>query len=283
MATHYYVDDMSMRRALVSFGVVVLLLSACSDSKGAAPGAGSSASASSSAPRTLRILVSNDDGVNAPGIDALVQALIAEPDVTVTVVAPADNQSGSGAKTTPGTLTATNAATASDYPAIAVQGFPADAVIYALMSVMKERPDVVITGTNAGQNIGPLIDVSGTVGAARAAAQRGIPALAVSAGLGDPIDFADATADAVQWVRDHRDQLVANPAPAAFVDNLNAPTCKTGKVRALVLVSVDRTAAGGDPLGTPDCTSTASPAQQDVASFLAGFATLSPVPIQPGS
>ncbi len=102
----------------------------------------------------------------APGIDALVNALIAEPDVTVTVVAPAENQSGSGGNTTPGTLAASNATTASGYAATAVQGFPADAVIYGLTTVLKERPDVVITGTNAGQNIGPAIDVSGTIGAA---------------------------------------------------------------------------------------------------------------------
>ena len=56
---------------------------------------------------TLDILVSNDDGFDAEGIDAVVEALIALPDTNVTVVAPAENQSGSGGNTTPGELTAT--------------------------------------------------------------------------------------------------------------------------------------------------------------------------------
>ena len=78
--------------------------------------------ASSQKPETLRILVTNDDGVGAPGINATVEALTALPHTKVTVVAPLTNQSGTGAKVTPGTLTATNAMTASGYPAKAVAG-----------------------------------------------------------------------------------------------------------------------------------------------------------------
>ena len=80
------------------------------------------------AAETLDILVSNDDGYDAEGIDAVVEALIALPDTNVTVVAPAENQSGSGGNTTPGELTATDEETLSGYPVTAVQGFPADAV-----------------------------------------------------------------------------------------------------------------------------------------------------------
>jgi 5'-nucleotidase len=272
------------RRLLIV--AVLLLIAACSDDK-ASPTA-SSASASSEQPaaaaaRPLRILVTNDDGVGAPGIDLLVNALVAEPNVAVAVVAPAENQSGSGGTTSPGPLTASEATTASGYPATAVHGFPADAVLYALNAVVTERPDVVISGTNAGQNLGPFIDVSGTVGAARAAAQHGIPALAVSAGLGEPIDFATATAAAVQWLHEHRDGLVASPAPPAFVENLNAPTCPSGTVRGLALVSPNATAPGGDALAAPDCTSTADAPTDVVGSFHVGFATLSPVALQPAS
>jgi 5'-nucleotidase len=173
---------------------------------------------------------------------------------------------------------ASEAKTRSGHPAIAVDGFPADAVIRGL-ELSKERPDIVITGTNAGQNIGPSIDLSGTVGAARAAAQRGIPALAVSAGLGDPIDFATATADAIQWLRDHRAALVASPPPPASVENLNAPTCASGHVRGVVDVTPDATASLGDALAAPDCTSAAAPPATDVAAFHVGFATLSSVPV----
>jgi len=261
--------------------IVAITIGACSGDKARPPssvGSASSAVASVAASRPLRILVSNDDGVDAPGIDALVQALVAEPDVVVTVVAPAQNQSGTGGKTTPGTVPASEAKTHSGYPAIAVEGFPADAVIRGL-TLAKDRPDVVITGTNAGQNIGPFIDVSGTVGAARAAAQRGIPALAVSAGLGASIDFATVTADAVQWVREHRAALVASPPPRATVDNLNAPTCPSGHVRGLAQVTPDPAAPQADALAAPDCTSTEPQPATDVAAFHVGFATLSPVSV----
>ena len=88
---------------------------------------------STEAPLTpMTILVTNDDGVAAPGIDALVTALSALPDVEVVVVAPASNQSGSSDSTTPGGVTAQDATTISGHPAVAVNGFPADAVNYAL-------------------------------------------------------------------------------------------------------------------------------------------------------
>ena len=87
---------------------------------------------------TLDILVSNDDGFDAEGIDAVVEALIALPDTNVTVVAPAENQSGSGGNTTPGELTATEEETLSGYPVTAVQGFPADAVNYGLENVVED-------------------------------------------------------------------------------------------------------------------------------------------------
>ena len=279
---------MTRTSRLLLAGLLCFLVAACSDDKTAPAAQGSSASAtadtsSGATMRPLRILVSNDDGVGAPGIDSLVNALVAEPNVAVAVVAPAENQSGSGGKTSPGPLTAAQATTASGYPAVAVQGFPADAVNHGLSTVVTARPDIVISGTNAGQNLGPVLDISGTVGAARAAAQHGIPALAVSAGLGDPIDFASATSAAVQWVREHRDALVASPAPAAFVENLNAPTCPAGKVRGIVTTTPETTATTGDSLATPDCTSTAAAPPGDVSAFLVGFATLSSVPLQPAS
>ena len=137
-------------------------------------------------PATLHILVTNDDGVGAPGIDAVVEALRALPDTEVTVVAPLENQSGTGGQTTPGTLTVTDTTTASGYPAKAVAGFPADSVIWAFdQAGVTQKPDLVVSGINFGQNLGPAVAISGTVGAAEAAAARGVPALAASQGLAD--------------------------------------------------------------------------------------------------
>ena len=102
-------------------------------------------------------MVTNDDGVGAPGINATVKALAALPDTKVTVVAPLTNQSGTGAKVTPGTLTVTNATTASGYPAKAVAGYPADTIIWAIDDHgIAQRPDLVVSGINFGENIGPL-------------------------------------------------------------------------------------------------------------------------------
>jgi 5'-nucleotidase len=227
--------------------------------------------------------VSNDDGVAAPGIDALVRALSSDSETQVTVVAPAANQSGAGGKTTPGTLTATMTTTASGYPATAVQGYPADAVDYGLSTVMTSPPDLVISGANAGQNLGPFVDVSGTVGAARAAAQQGITALAVSAGLGDPIDYASAVDAAMSWLRDHRAAVLASHGPPTTVSNLNVPTCAAGQVRGQVEVPADAHGSTDIAIAPADCTSTAPAGPTDVTAFHDGFATLSDVPLRPAS
>lgn len=148
--------------------------------------------------KELRVLVSNDDGVKAPGIDALVKGLRKLPQVKVTVVAPAENQSGSGGKTTAGTLKATKTTTKSGYPAVAVRGYPADSVNYALAKVVKKfQVDLVIAGINRGVNLGPLLDLSGTVGAARAAARKGLPALATSQGTLTATSYVDGVARTV--------------------------------------------------------------------------------------
>ncbi|MBA3281693.1 MAG: survival protein SurE, partial [Acidimicrobiia bacterium] len=83
-------------------------------------------------PEPLRILVSNDDSYAAPGIDVLVEALLTLDAVEVTVVAPLEERSGSGAKVTDGEVAVTDVETAGGYPAKAVDGFPADAVRVAI-------------------------------------------------------------------------------------------------------------------------------------------------------
>ena len=108
-----------------------LLLSACSSS----PSGTSSSSTESSSNQTLRIIVTNDDGFSAPGINAVVQGLRTLPLTSVTVVAPLTNESGTGGQTTPsssGPLVTSAAQTQSGYPATAVHGYPADTVIWAV-------------------------------------------------------------------------------------------------------------------------------------------------------
>ena len=129
---------------------------------------------------TLTLLVTNDDGIGAPGIDALVNGLLELDDVELKLVAPAENQSGSSDKTTEGDLVSEDSATASGYQGVAVYGYPADAVNVALED-LGIVPHLVIVGVNLGHNVGPFAVTSGTVGAARTAARAGYPAVATSA------------------------------------------------------------------------------------------------------
>jgi 5'-nucleotidase len=249
------------------------------------PGA---AGASTKKPEKLQILVTNDDGVGAPGIDATVRALTALPDTKVTVVAPATNQSGTGAKVTAGTLTATNATTASGYPAKAVAGYPADTIIWAIDDHgISVRPDLVVSGINFGENIGPLAGVSGTVGAAETALARGIPALAVSQGVdnGQSPNFAQGAKYLVAWVQSHRKALLAGKKKTFrnANGNLNVPTCVGGHLRGPVNVAV-ASSLTGYTIATVNCSSTATKPSTDVQAFVEGFASISALhPVNPPS
>lgn len=281
----------SMLRRLTSvFFALALVLSACSsgdddggEASGTTVGTDASTTTTSPADETLHILLTNDDGVGAEGIDAVAVALRELPDTEVWIVAPADNQSGTGDRTTDGPLTAEPATTASGLEATAVQGFPADTVVWALEEGnLPETPDLVVSGINEGQNIGPVAALSGTVGAAREAARRGIPALGVSAGVVNPgseneiVEYEEAVALVIEWVEAEREALLARgeTTEPADVANLNVPTCVTGELRGQVEVPL-ATDTGGANLFVTDCTSTVEDPPDDVQAFVNGFAALS--------
>lgn len=262
---------------------LVLPLASCSssDDQAADPTTTTAAKtgATTTASEELTILVTNDDGVGAPGINTVVEALRVLPDTKVIVAAPAENQSGSGGKTTTGGAPASSATTSGGYEATAVAGFPADSVNWALDGGVPERPDLVVSGINSGQNIGKLVDISGTVGAARAAAAKGIPALAASSGLADAPDFAAAAELVVAWVKERRADLLAGDADAT-VENLNVPTCTAGEVKEVVEVPVDM--ASEVQIVPTDCSVPGPTPTLDVAAFNAGYAPLSVLSVQPG-
>lgn len=229
----------------------------------------------------LTILVTNDDGIGAPGIDLLVTGLMALEDVEVVVVAPAENQSGSSDKTTPGGAAYGDGTTASGVGGTAVQGFPADSVDVALDDLGLE-PDLVVSGVNQGQNVGPLAFESGTVGAARTAGRRGIPAVAASAGFGETADYPAAVTLVVAWVEENRDALAAGTAPVDTVTSFNVPTCVTGTMQEDVIeVPLAATISEGvDPFNS-DCTVVlGDPPADDVAAIVAGYATQTAVPLE---
>ena len=125
------------------------------------------------------ILVTNDDGYDAPGILALAEAMRALGDVQVS--APATNQSGSGhAITLFKDIPYRRCSIGSDIPALAVGGSPADCIAVAMLGLLDHKPDIVVSGINRGANMGQDLTYSGTVTAALEAAIHGLPALAMS-------------------------------------------------------------------------------------------------------
>lgn len=235
-------------------------------------------------PKALTVVVTNDDGVAAPGIDAVVESLRAQKKTKVIVVAPADNNSGAGEKYTAGGAPGGTGATASGYSGTAVQGFPADTIDYAL-DILKLKPHVVISGSNHGQNLGPISEVSGTVGAARQAARRGIPALAVSSQLGDNPDYATAARLAVEWLKERRAELLKrkpSTTPLATIDSINVPTCPGG-VRGVVATTLAPEGTDGLVSNTTDCTTavSASAVTNDAHAFNNGYASHTKVPVAP--
>jgi 5'-nucleotidase len=227
-------------------------------------------------PDPLRILVSNDDGFAADGIDFAVEALRTLPNAEVTVSAPATNQSGTGGTTTPDPLTATDDVTASGYAAKAVQGTPADSVRYGLR-YLHVNPDLLVSGINDGQNLTvPVANLSGTVGAARVGAREDIASVAISQGLGSPPDFESGATALMRWVNDFR---LGRAGPALFqsVVNINVPTCTSGQIRDTVFVPIAPTYAPRNPLAPANCNSTLTNPVDDLDAFLNGYVSVSSI------
>jgi 5'-nucleotidase len=180
----------------------------------------------------LRILVTNDDGVGAPGIHALAAA-VAGAGYEVLVAAPRADMSGSGAAI--GRLhidehidvEAVDLAGLPGVPAYGVEGPPALAVLAARLGGFGEPPDLVVSGINPGPNTGRSTLHSGTVGAALTGANFGVSGLAVSIGVGESFHWETAgrlATAALDW-------LVA--APKKTVLNLNVPNLPLAEVRGV--------------------------------------------------
>jgi len=145
----------------------------------------------------LRILITNDDGIDAPALPVLASRLAREG-YDVQIAAPLEGHSGCGAsigKVTEGqivSISQVSLAGAEGIPAFAVDGPPAFIVLAAVQGVFGERPDVVVTGPNSGLNLGPLTLHSGTLGAAVTAASYRLPGIALSTEKRARFGFATA-------------------------------------------------------------------------------------------
>ncbi len=168
-----------------------------------------------------RIIVTNDDGVQAPGILALATAM--RQLGSVEVIAPSVNQSASGHKKTLFQDIPTNDVLLADKTAaIAVGGSPADCIAIAALGLVEWPPRVVVSGINRGANMGQDVTYSGTVTAALEAAIQGVPAVAVSLAQRDADkveDYAEAARIAVMVVR----KVLEKGLPPLTILNLNIP------------------------------------------------------------
>jgi 5'-nucleotidase len=179
----------------------------------------------------VRILLTNDDGISAPGLQAARRALLELDDVIVDVIAPDGNRSASGRGiTTRSPLEVEEVEFGDGHTGFATDGTPVDCVRFAELGLLGGRPDLIFSGINHGANLGDDITYSGTVAAALEGIVLGIPAVAFSqqsggSGLGyvtGDFDFTVAAAFAAQLVETVRRERM----PAETLINVNCPACE---------------------------------------------------------
>jgi 5'-nucleotidase len=169
------------------------------------------------------ILITNDDGIQAEGLRALVHAV--EGLGTISVVAPSHERSASAQSLTLRQPIFWEQVAEREW---AVEGTPADSVILALNKLLPNRPDLVISGVNRGGNLGENIFYSGTVGAAMEAAINHIPAIAVSVShKGRGFRFEQAA----KFARDLAQMVLSQGLPQGVMLNVNVPLMWNGGVR----------------------------------------------------
>lgn len=180
------------------------------------------------------ILVSNDDGITAPGISALVRAVRDLGDLAV--AAPDSPQSATAHSITlhqPLTVRRVNLPEADDFEGMAVSGRPADCVRLAVRNLLPTKPDVVLSGINAGANVGVNVFYSGTVAAAAEGAMFGLPAVAFSLAIENGrVDLSDL-ARAAQHCRAVLEKLLTRGLAPGELVNVNIPSLQKGPPRGV--------------------------------------------------
>ncbi len=175
----------------------------------------------------MQIMVTNDDGIAAPGIKALADALTQLG--TVTVVAPDRERSAAGHSLTLHSPLRVFELRDGWY---AVDGTPTDCVNMGIHSLLPQPPDLVVSGINHGGNMGDDVTYSGTVAAAMEANLMGIPALAVSlATYGPSTHFTDAAQIALQVAR----QIIQHGLPSDTFLNLNVPNLPLSDIKPIMV------------------------------------------------
>lgn len=187
----------------------------------------------------LRILLTNDDGIEAPGIRQLAEALITLPDVEIFVVAPAEEKSGVGHGLTYREPLSPQRHAFYDLPvqAWAINGNPADCVkaAYHLLFAGEPKPDIVFSGINVGYNLGRDIYYSGTCSGAREAVILGMPGVALSYGNWEDQENFGSVAKIVQpLLKRFLEQTKAGELPAEVFWNINIPHLPPEKINGIM-------------------------------------------------
>jgi 5'-nucleotidase len=180
----------------------------------------------------MNILLTNDDGFNAPGLTALYKEIrkIAQ----VYIVAPDKEQSGAGhAITISSPLRVKEIKKNGSLLGYSVNGTPADCVKLGLQTLIKEKIDLVISGINPGPNIGVSVLYSGTVSAAVEAAILGVPAVAISLAVYKNPNFGFAAKFMSYLTR----KIIKNKFPSHTLLNVNIPLVKKNKIKGVAVTT----------------------------------------------
>ncbi|WP_404403908.1 5'/3'-nucleotidase SurE [Pelagibacterium halotolerans] len=186
----------------------------------------------------MRILLTNDDGVDAPGLALLREIALTLSD-DVWVVAPAHNQSGTGHRFTFGYEIELEERGDRIF---ALDGTPADCVVAGVTHLLKDKkPDIVLSGVNRGQNLGDILHCSGTAAGAREGALHGAVGIALSQGM----DYSDGR-DEISWDcarafgAETIESVLALPRGGDSYFNVNFPLCPPEAVSGIRLVPHQR-------------------------------------------
>lgn len=181
----------------------------------------------------MRILLTNDDGIFAPGLEVL-ERIAARFSDDIWICAPAEEQSGAGHSLT---LSRPVRLRQHDARRFSVSGTPTDSVMMALREVLPGAPDLILSGVNRGANLGDDVTYSGTVSAAIEGALAGIRSIALSQvyekeGMGDSVPFAAAEA----WGAKAIEPLLGAPFAERTLVNVNFPPCSPDAVKGIRVV-----------------------------------------------
>ena len=236
----------------------------------------------------MRILLTNDDGIHAPGL-AILEGIARELSDDIWIVAPHEEQSGAGHSLT---LSRPVRVRRHDDRRFSVSGTPTDAVMMALGVIMGDaKPDLILSGVNRGANLAEDVTYSGTVAAAMEGCLAGYRSIALSQvyareGMGDAVPFAAATAWGPRVLR----ALIDTPVPPRTLVNVNFPALAPAEVRGVRVAKQgfhdygrSQIVRGTDPRGYPYYWFGLAPVEQtpdhatDLEAIGDGYVTVTPL------